>query len=116
MSISEQRKSMYNALLYKKHPTLYRERIQRRAPWASYATAGALLCALGAGAGGFVATAAVAGGVWTALTARVCRKRLAGTVHTADHVAEMIVTSALIPSLSVFWRLRGALRYRVVFF
>lgn len=116
VSIGEQRKSMYNALLYKKHPMLYRERIQRHAPWTSYATAAALLCALGAGVGGFAATTAVAGGVWTALTARVCRKRLTGTAHTADHVAEMIVTSALIPSLSVFWRLRGALRYRVVFF
>jgi hypothetical protein len=27
----------------------------------------------------------------------------------------MVVTSALIPPLAVFWRLRGALRYRVLF-
>jgi hypothetical protein len=30
-------------------------------------------------------------------------------------VAEMLVTSALIPFLSVYWRLRGALRFRVLF-
>jgi hypothetical protein len=31
-------------------------------------------------------------------------------------VAEMVITSALIPFLSVYWRLRGALQFRVVFF
>jgi hypothetical protein len=30
-------------------------------------------------------------------------------------VAEMVVTSALIPPLSVFWRLYGALKFRVFF-
>jgi hypothetical protein len=30
-------------------------------------------------------------------------------------VAEMIVTSAVIPPLAVYWRIRGAIRYRVLF-
>jgi hypothetical protein len=30
-------------------------------------------------------------------------------------VAEMVLTSALIPFLSVFWRLYGALKFRVWF-
>jgi hypothetical protein len=30
-------------------------------------------------------------------------------------VAEMVVTSAAIPPLSIFWRLRGAVRFRVAF-
>ena len=53
--------------------------------------------------------------VWLALTAQLCQRRLTATTHAPRHVAEMIVTSALIPFLSVFWRLRGAFRYRVVF-
>jgi hypothetical protein len=35
--------------------------------------------------------------------------------HTPAHVAEMVVTSALLPPLAVFWRLAGAVRYRVRF-
>ena len=33
----------------------------------------------------------------------------------SGHVAEMVVTSALIPPLSVFWRVRGALQFSVFF-
>ena len=31
------------------------------------------------------------------------------------HVAEMAVTSALIPPVSVFWRIYGAVKFRVWF-
>jgi hypothetical protein len=31
------------------------------------------------------------------------------------HVAEMAVTSALIPFLSIYWRILGAIRYRTWF-
>jgi len=40
---------------------------------------------------------------------------LRGTSKAPTHIAEMIVTSILIPPLSVFWRIVGALRYRVAF-
>jgi uncharacterized membrane protein YqaE (UPF0057 family) len=33
-------------------------------------------------------------------------------VKTPLHIAEMIVTSVLIPPLAVFWRLVGMLRFR----
>ena len=49
------------------------------------------------------------------LSARFCARRLRGTSHAPSHVAEMAVTSAVIPLLSVYWRLRGAWRYRVLF-
>lgn len=53
--------------------------------------------------------------MWLVMTARFCAQRLTRTVHTLSHVAEMIITSALIPPLAGFWRLRGALRFRVWF-
>ncbi len=53
--------------------------------------------------------------LWFALTARFCGRRLTGTSHAVGHVAEMAVTSALIPPLAVFWRLAGAVKYRVPF-
>ena len=52
---------------------------------------------------------------WAALTARFCAQRLSGTSKSPRHVAEMVLTSILIPPLSVVWRAVGALRYRVAF-
>lgn len=116
VSLSQQRKSMYNALLYKKHPRLYRQRIQRSAPTHYYAAVfGAALLAGGVAAG-YPPWGALGASLWLGVTARFCGERLRGTRRSAVHVLEMVLTSALIPFLSVFWRLRGALKYRVLFF
>jgi hypothetical protein len=40
---------------------------------------------------------------------------LHGTSRRPAHVAEVAVTSALIPPLAVYWRLRGAFVHRVQF-
>ncbi len=115
ISLRQQRKALYNALLYKKHPLLYRQRIQRWPPWHYYASAAAVGGAVSALLAGAPALAAGAGAVWSVLVARFCARRLWGTSHAARHVAEMVVTSALIPLLSIYWRLRGAVRFRVLF-
>jgi hypothetical protein len=59
--------------------------------------------------------ASIAGLVWLWLTARFFLARLRPASKRASHVAEMLVTSALIPPVAVFWRLVGALRFRVAF-
>jgi GT2 family glycosyltransferase len=46
VSLHQQRKSIFNALLYKKHPHLYRRRIQPAPPWHYYGIVGTLLGAL----------------------------------------------------------------------
>ena len=115
ISLLQQRKSMFNALLYKKHPGLYRERIQSNPPWRYYLS----LVSLAAGVTGvalgvpFLVLAGLC--LWAALTLQFCGRRLARTSHSVTHVLEMLVTSALIPPVAVFWRLRGALRFRVWF-
>src|SRR5205823_14577433 len=106
--LSQQRKSTFNALLYKKHPELYRRHIQAAPPLSYYAIATALVMAPLAALAGHVVLAAAAALVWLALTARFCALRLRGTSHAPRHVAEMIVTSAVVPLLSIHWRLRGA--------
>jgi hypothetical protein len=53
--------------------------------------------------------------VWALLTARFFVQRMRGASKHPRHVLEMLVTSALIPPLAVFWRFAGALRYRVAF-
>ena len=115
VSVALQRNNMFNALLYKKHPVLYRWFIQAVPPWRYYVALVALLDAGLASAMGSTWGALLGVTVWLALTAEFCLRRLATTSHRLEHVAEMIVTSALIPPLAIFWRLRGALRYRVVF-
>jgi glycosyltransferase involved in cell wall biosynthesis len=114
-SLRRTRAGIFDALLYKKHPQLYRERIAAAPPWDYYLAVGALLAALGFLAAGSSAGALLAGLGWVALTARLCRQRLRGIAHSAAQVADIVVTSALIPPLAVFWRLAGAIRYRVRF-
>ena len=114
-SLLQIRHAVFDALLYKKHPTLYRERIEARPCWDHYAIVAALLLALPCWVLGVRWLALAATLVWLALTVRLCLRRLKGTAHSASHVAEMAITSVLLPPLSVFWRLAGALRYRVRF-
>ncbi len=115
VSLRQQRKSMFNALLYKKHPQLYRERIQAAPPWHYYRIVLALLVTVGAVLTGYKRLAWRAAGVWLGLTGQFCARRLRHTSHSPQHVAEMVVTSAIIPPQSVFWRLYGAVKFRVFF-
>lgn len=115
ISVLQVRKIVFDALLYKKHPQLYRQKIQGAPRWDYYAIVAALVAGGAALAAGSVLLAAVAGAAWLTLTTRFCARRLAGTAKTVSHVAEMIVTSILIPPLAVFWRIAGAIRYRVRF-
>jgi glycosyltransferase involved in cell wall biosynthesis len=115
VSLRQQKKAFFNALLYKKHPDLYRERIQARPPLSYYAVLAALLVALAGISLG--QPALLTGGVvgWSLLTAWFFARRLQGTTKAMGHVTELALTSALIPPLAVYWRLRGAATHRVVF-
>ncbi|RPI22296.1 MAG: glycosyltransferase [Acidobacteria bacterium] len=115
VSLSQQRKNMFNALLYKKHPGLYRERIQPNPPWRYYVGVGSLVAGMTGLAMSVPALVSAGAGLWLMITGEFCARRLARTSHSPSHVLEMMVTSALIPPLAVFWRLRGAVRYRVWF-
>jgi len=115
VSVSQQRKSQFDALLYKKHRMLYRTRVTPRRPWLYYAIVGCGAAALLASMSGSPPFAIVFGVAWAALTASFAWQRLRATSHAAPHVVEMIVTSVAIPPLSLFWRLYGALKFRVAF-
>jgi GT2 family glycosyltransferase len=106
VSLAQQRKVMFDALLFKKHPRLYRERIRPTPRWDYYLIVGSMFLAVFNPA--FLL-------LWGMLTARFCRQRLRGTALTPRHVLEMVVTSIAIPPAAVFWRCVGALRFRVGF-
>jgi hypothetical protein len=49
------------------------------------------------------------------LVLQLAPRRLRHSARTPSHVAEMPAASTLIPFLSVYWRLRGAWRFRMLF-
>lgn len=115
VSVKQQRKSMFNALLYKKHPILYRERIQATPPWHYYGIVAALVV-FGIGLVRKSSLLAVSGfGLWSWLTGGFCLRRLRHTSRAPSHIAEMIVTSLLIPPIAIFWRIVGMIKFRVPF-
>jgi GT2 family glycosyltransferase len=114
VSLAQQRKVVFDALLYKKHRVLYRQRIRKRPRLDYYAAVAALGGGVAAAALGGATAAAAFVAVWLAMTARFSAQRLAGTRQGWRHVGEMLVTSAAIPPLAVFWRVVGAVRFRVV--
>jgi len=115
ISLKEQKKSLFNALLYKKHPELFRRRIYRRPFWNYYAMIVLLVVAVFAAMLRHPFIAGVAAGGWAVLTLDFTRKRLRGTSRTPAHIAEMAVTSICIPFLSVFWTLYGSFRFKTFF-
>lgn len=115
VSAKIQRNVYFDALLYKKHPHLYRTRISSGAPLRYYVA----VATLGVGVVGLLRgaplVAAGAGAVWLAWTVGFTAYRLRHTSRDPRHVAEMFYTSAVIPPLAVYWRIAGALRFKVVF-
>jgi GT2 family glycosyltransferase len=115
VSIRQQRKVLFDALLYKKHPRLYRARIRARPRWDYYFIVAALVFAVFALAAGKLALALTAGTAWLVATLAFAWKRLRNTSKAPAHVAEMLFTSSVIPPLAVFWRVYGALKFRTLF-
>jgi GT2 family glycosyltransferase len=103
VSLRQQKKVMFDALLFRKHPELYRSRIRRAPRWDYYLAVVSLVL-------GFASPWWLA--LWVLITARFCIHRLRGTSKSPAHIAEMVVTSILIPPISVFWRVVGALKFR----
>ncbi|WP_420823351.1 glycosyltransferase family 2 protein [Trinickia diaoshuihuensis] len=115
VSLSQQRKSAFEALLYRKHPGLYRQRIASTPPLGYYASTAAALTAIASALAHATAIAGIGALVWLVLTLRFFLLRMRGRSLAPAHVAEMAATSVLIPFLSIYWRLRGAIRYRTWF-
>jgi GT2 family glycosyltransferase len=115
VSLRQQRKIMFDALLYKKHPKLYRQRIRATPRWDYYGIVLLLLSMIVFLFAGMRMPFAAAALLWLLLTARLCHARLRGTRRSWGHVLEMALTSIAIPPLAVFWRLVGALKFRIAF-
>ena len=115
ISIREQKKGMFNALLYKKFPFLYREKIGE-APSISYYLMIILFCAMLISLfTGQVLILVVTLPAYMVLLVWFMLKRLKNTSRRLSHVAEILVTSLVIPFASVYWQWYGAYKFKVLF-
>lgn len=112
VSIREQKKSMFNYLLFKKHPHLYRKYIQAGPPPHYFFSVLSFLGGLFSILGGWYLPALLFFSVWLVFVVAFAAKRLKNTSHTASHICEMLVTSAVIPFASIFWNFWGFLKFR----
>jgi len=114
ISIKEQKKTMFNVLLYKKYPDLYRQKIQAKPPVTYYATIIAFILMLSGLILGRSLLFIPGGIIWLSLTIWFIAQRLKHTSLALNHVLEMTVTSFVIPFLSIYWQMYGVFKYKVV--
>lgn len=116
-SLKDERKNRYDALLYKRHPRLFRERIPAYKSLVTqyYLTVMSFLALLVGLLAGIKWLILGAGVVWLSLGLLLIVKRLRGTSTSWAHIGQVVLTSLLTPFLSVYWRLYGAWKYRVLY-
>ena len=115
VSLKEERKGIFNALLFKKYPNLYRQKIQKQRPWLYYWILGSFVAAVSGLIADWPFIFVLGIITWFVLTLVFTTKRLKNTSRRWSHILEIVVTSAAIPFLSIYWRWYGALKYRSLF-
>jgi glycosyltransferase involved in cell wall biosynthesis len=114
-SVAQQRKSSFDALLYRKHPALFAQHVRPARPALYYAIVSSLVIAVVGAIGSSAALGWLGLATWTSLTLLFATRRLRGTSRAPHHLVEMLVTSAVIPPVALYWRARGAVRHRALF-
>jgi glycosyltransferase involved in cell wall biosynthesis len=112
VSIKDEKKGIFNALLYKKFPQLYKAKIHSSAPWHYYTMIFLILLSLIGVATSSHTLAMVALAFWFLLILWFTTKRLSKTKRDLNHATEMFITSMIIPFLSVFYRIYGAIKFK----
>lgn len=115
ISLREQRKGMYNALLYKKYPALYKDKIGQSAPVSYYVANVSLAGAAIALLAGAPLSASVGMFVFLGSAVRLAYLRMRRLKPSWGIFGQLFATSLLIPTLSVYWQWYGAWKFRVFF-
>ncbi len=114
-TLRRQRTAYFDALLFKKHRQACRDRALATPPWDYYAIVALIGGALVLWLLDIGGSAVVSLLIGLAMVARLAWRRLPRVLPSLERVVEISVTSALIPFLAVYWRLRGAIHFRVPF-
>lgn len=115
--LKDESKNRYDALLYKRHPQLFRERIPTYAPLVRlyYTLVVSFLLGLGSGLAGAGTVSTVAFAIWALGTLILVGWRLRNTAQPLRHLPTTLVSALATPFLSIYWRLYGAVQYRVLY-
>ena len=115
--LQDERKNCYDALLYKRHPNLFRERIPtyRRQVSLYYASVVSIAIGLVALLLGQERLAIMGLSIWTVLSADLAMDHLPSSPLTWLTLKHAVLTAVATPFLSVYWRLYGAIKYKVLF-
>jgi glycosyltransferase involved in cell wall biosynthesis len=113
--LKQQKNNLYEALLFKKHPELYRQKAFFADIYYYYAAVLAFLAWIAGILSRSMSLVYLSGFIWMTFFFLFFFMRLRYRSKSPQHVAEMFITSFLIPPLSIMWRLAGAFRYRVIF-
>ncbi|GAA4451720.1 glycosyltransferase [Nibrella saemangeumensis] len=118
-SLKEERKQSYDALLYKRHPELFKQRIPvyRSLVVRYYASVISVLIGLLALMMGNVFMAGAGFALWFVLSLSLIINRLTTSGAGADlkNFSYAVLTGLATPFLSVYWRLHGAVKYKVLY-
>ncbi|AKD56914.1 glycosyltransferase family 2 protein [Spirosoma radiotolerans] len=116
--LQDERNNCYDALLYKRHPDLFRERIPtyRRQVIGYYASVGSIVLGLVGLLSGQMNMAIMGLCIWAVLSVDRVLHHLPSTPLTWPILKQVVATALATPFLSVYWRLYGAVKYRVLYF
>jgi glycosyltransferase involved in cell wall biosynthesis len=115
VSLFEQNKGRFDALLYRKYPNLFKSTLH--VPIFNYYLILVVTCLLLYSI--FFSVGGIFTGIWAILLlflyGKFAYQRLHNRHKGFSQVVEIIVTSMLIPYLSIYWRLYGSVKYRVLY-
>ncbi len=112
ISIKEQKKSIFNALLYKKHPELYKQKISNKPLWNYYFIILFFTVYIFSVISKNYNIAVSCFIFWMILVLIFTIQRLQGTSKQMSHVTEMFATSMIIPFLSVYYTVYGSIKFK----
>jgi len=105
---------MFNALLFKKHPELYKEKISSPVLRTYFLMILFFITFFYEWFQQNKIIAFISLFAWAFLMISFILKRLENSSRSFKHVSEMVATSLLIPFISVFWNLYGAFKFKVL--
>ena len=116
--LRDERNNSYDALLYKRHPSLFRERIPsyRRQVLQYYLSVFSVCISLICLTLGQCATCLIGLGIWVTLSADLMMRFLPQNTLTWTTTKHALITAMATPFLSVYWRLYGSVKYKVLYF
>ncbi|GAB3928480.1 glycosyltransferase family 2 protein [Larkinella terrae] len=116
-SLKDERRNAYDALLYKQHTRLFRDRIPmyRRLVTLYYIFVFSFLLGILCWLSYHQQASAICLIIWTICLSALIQRRLRGTAWSVRQIGQTLLKALLTPFLSVYWRLYGAVKYRTLF-